>query len=55
MAMVLVEQSGHVHRNAQARSKLQALWPARGSVPQFANTSIRTTQLVSLSIVDLLT
>ncbi len=28
VAMVLVEQSGDVHINAQARSKLQALWPA---------------------------
>ena len=27
VAMVLVEQSGDVHHNAQARSKLQALWP----------------------------
>src|SRR3712207_9251660 len=28
VAMVLVEQSGDVHRNEQARSKLPALWPA---------------------------
>ena len=28
VAMVLVEQSGDVHRNEQARTKLQALWPA---------------------------
>ena len=28
VAMVLVEQSGHVHINEQARTKLQALWPA---------------------------
>ncbi len=28
VAMVLVEQSGDVHRNEQARIKLQALWPA---------------------------
>lgn len=28
VAMVLVEYSGDVHRNEQARTKLQALWPA---------------------------
>ncbi len=28
VAMVLVEQSGRVHSNEQARTKLQALWPA---------------------------
>lgn len=28
VAMVLVEQSGRVHINEQARTKLQALWPA---------------------------
>jgi hypothetical protein len=28
VAMVLVEQSGDVHINEQARTKLQALWPA---------------------------
>ena len=28
VAMVLVEQSGDVHINEQARIKLQALWPA---------------------------
>ncbi len=28
VAMVLVEQSGHVHSNERARTKLQALWPA---------------------------
>ncbi len=28
VAMVLVEQSGHVHSNEQARTKLLALWPA---------------------------
>jgi hypothetical protein len=28
VALVLVEQSGDVHRNEQARTKLQALWPA---------------------------
>jgi len=28
VAMVLVEQSGEVHRNEQARTKLQALWSA---------------------------
>jgi hypothetical protein len=28
VAMVLIEQSGQVHINEQAREKLQALWPA---------------------------
>ncbi len=28
VAMVLVENSGHVHINEHARTKLQALWPA---------------------------
>ena len=27
VAMVLIEQAGHVYINAQAREKLQALWP----------------------------
>ena len=28
VAMVLVENSGHVHINEHARTRLQALWPA---------------------------
>ena len=28
VAMVLIEQSGHVYINEQAREKLKALWPA---------------------------
>ena len=28
VAMVLIEKSGHVHINEQAREKLRALWPA---------------------------
>ncbi len=43
VAMVLVEQSGHVHINEQAREKLKALWPAayetnmKKLIPAFAN------------------
>jgi hypothetical protein len=43
VAMVLVEQSGHVHSNEQARDKLKALWPAAYAsnlqklIPAFAN------------------
>jgi len=43
VAMVLIEQSGQVHINEQAREKLQALWPAaayesnmKNLIPAFA-------------------
>ena len=43
VAMVLIEQSGQVHVNEQARDKLKALWPAayesnmKKLIPAFAN------------------
>ena len=42
VAMVLIEQAGHVYINEQARKKLQALWPRtytrnmRHLIPVFA-------------------
>lgn len=42
VAMVLIERSGQVHINEQAREKLQALWPAayesniKNLIPAFA-------------------
>jgi|SRR5215471_184219 len=42
VAMVLIEQSGQVHSNEQAREKLRELWPAayasnmRKLIPEFA-------------------
>ena len=42
VAMVLIENAGHVYINEQARAKLQALWPAayernlRQLIPAFA-------------------
>jgi hypothetical protein len=43
VAMVLIEKSGQVHINEQAREKLRALWPAAYAsnmqqlIPAFAN------------------
>jgi hypothetical protein len=43
VAMVLIEKSGRVHINEQAREKLRALWPATYAsnmqqlIPAFAN------------------
>jgi len=50
VAMVLVEQSGEVHSNEQARSKPRALWPAAYAstmqrvIPVLAPTFIRQQQ-----------